>query len=131
MTRFWISLEEGVELVVKALEEARGGETFISKIPSFKVTDLAEAMLPGCRTPEVGIREGEKLHEIMVAAEDAPHTYEYEKHYIVYPQMVWSESKKAMPTGKRVPEGFTYSSGSNVEWLSVEQIKERLKSVRL
>ncbi|MBO6298807.1 MAG: UDP-N-acetylglucosamine 4,6-dehydratase (inverting), partial [Lachnospiraceae bacterium] len=66
MTRFWISLEQGVELVIKALEEAHGGETFISKIPSFKITDLAEAMLPGCEKKEVGIREGEKLHEIMV-----------------------------------------------------------------
>ena len=76
MTRFWISLEQGVELVIKALEESRGGETFISKIPSFKITDLAQAMLPGCEMPEVGIREGEKLHEIMVTPEDAPFTYE-------------------------------------------------------
>lgn len=80
MTRFWISLEQGVELVIKALEESRGGETFISKIPSFKITDLAEAMLPGCVKKEVGIREGEKLHEVMVTREDSLHTYEYEKH---------------------------------------------------
>lgn len=72
MTRFLISLRRGVELVIKALEEARGGETFISRIPSFKITDLAQAMLPGCRMPEVGIREGEKLHEIMVTVEDSP-----------------------------------------------------------
>ena len=85
MTRFWISLEQGVELVIKALEEASGGETFISKIPSFKITDLAQAMLPGCEMPEVGIREGEKLHEVMVTQEDSVATYEYEKHYIIYP----------------------------------------------
>ena len=87
MTRFWISLEEGVKLVIKALEESRGGETFISKIPSFEITDLAQAMLPGCEMPEVGIREGEKLHEIMITTEDSHHTYESEKHFIVYPQM--------------------------------------------
>ena len=131
MTRFWISLEQGVELVIKALEEARGGETFISKIPSFKVTDLAEAMLPGCKMPEVGIREGEKLHEIMVTSEDSPRTYEYDTHYIIYPQMVWSESRKVKPAGRLVPEGFSYSSGNNSEWLSVEQIRELLKTVEL
>lgn len=131
MTRFWISLRQGVELVIKALAEARGGETFISKIPSFKITDLAEAMLPGCDMPEVGIREGEKLHEIMITVEDAPHTYEYEKHYIIYPQLVWSDSKKAVPTGRKVPEGFSYSSGNNTEWLSVEEIRELLKTIDL
>ena len=129
MTRFWISLKEGVELVIKALEESKGGETFISKIPSFKITDLAEAMLPGCEKPEVGIREGEKLHEIMVTVEDAPNTYEYEKHFIIYPQMGWSSRRMPSPTGKRVPEGFSYSSGSNSEWLSVEEIRERLANL--
>ncbi len=126
MTRFWISLRQGVELVIKALEEAKGGETFISKIPSFRITDLAEAMLPGCQTKEIGIYPGEKLHEIMVTVEDSPNTYEYDKHFIIYPQMVWSESKKAVPTGKKVPEGFSYSSDNNAEWLSVEEIRELL-----
>ena len=131
MTRFWISLRQGVELVIKALEEARGGETFISKIPSFKITDLAQAMLPGCRMPEVGIREGEKLHEIMVTVEDSPHTYEYDKHFIVYPQMVWSDRQKVQPTGIKVAEGFSYSSGNNTQWLSVEEIQELLGTVEL
>lgn len=131
MTRFWISLEQGVELVIKALEEANGGETFISKIPSFKITDLAQAMMPGCEMPEVGIREGEKLHEIMVTVEDSMTTYEYDKHFIVYPQMVWSDKQKPIPGGKKVPEGFSYSSGNNTEWLSVEEIQELLKSIDL
>ena len=131
MTRFWISLRQGVELVIKALEEAKGGETFISKIPSFKVTDLAQAMLPGCAMPEVGIREGEKLHEIMVPVEDSPRTYEYDKHFIVYPQMVWSDRQKAQPTGRKVEEGFSYSSGNNTQWLSVEEIRELVKTVEL
>ena len=129
MTRFWISLTQGVELVIKALAEAKGGETFISKIPSFKITDLAQAMLPGCQMPEVGIREGEKLHEIMVTTEDSMTTYEYDKHFIVYPQMVFSTKRMPQPTGKKVPEGFSYSSGNNTEWLTVEQIQELLKTL--
>lgn len=130
MTRFWISLQQGVELVIKAFEEARGGETFISKIPSFKITDLAQAMLPGCKMPEVGIREGEKLHEIMITAEDSLNTYEYDKHFIVYPQMVWADRRRVVPTGKKVPEGFSYSSGQNTEWLSVEDIRKLLETVK-
>ena len=128
MTRFWISLEQGVELVIKALQEARGGETFISKIPSFKITDLAQAMLSGCEMPEVGIREGEKLHEIMVTREDSLHTYEYEKHFIVYPHYNWWGEKDIIPGGKLVEPEFEYSSGTNTEWLSIEDLKEKLKT---
>lgn len=128
MTRFWISLEQGVELVIKALTEAHGGETFISKIPSFKVTDLAEAMLPGCKKPEVGIREGEKLHEVMVTREDSLHTYEYEKHFIVYPHYNWWISDDIIPGGKLVEPEFEYSSGTNTDWLSVEELQKKLKT---
>ena len=131
MTRFWISLTQGVELVIKALEEATGGETFISKIPSFKITDLAQAMIPGCKMPEVGIREGEKLHEIMVTVEDSMTTYEFENHFVVYPQMVWNEKQKPSPLGKKVEEGFSYSSGTNTEWLTVEDMVQLLKTVEL
>ncbi len=126
MTRFWISLEQGIELVIKALAEAKGGETFISKIPSFKITDLAQAMLPGCAMPEVGIREGEKLHEVMVTREDSMHTYEYEKHFIVYPHYNWWGEQKMIPGGKPVEPGFEYSSGSNTEWLGIEDIRRLL-----
>lgn len=128
MTRFWISLEEGVELVIKALKEARGGETFISKIPSFKIIDLAKAMLPNCEMPEVGIREGEKLHEVMIQAEDSMHTYEYENNYIIYPNYNWWNSENLIPGGSLVEPGFVYSSGTNKEWLSVEDIKLKLKT---
>ena len=128
MTRFWISLDEGVKLVIKALEEAQGGETFISKIPSFKITDLAQAMLPGCEMPEVGIREGEKLHEIMVTREDSMYTYEYDKHFIVYPNYNWWSDSKLIPGGKLVEPEFEYSSGTNTEWLSVEDIQRLLKA---
>ena len=129
MTRFWISLEQGVELVIKALKESKGGETFISKIPSFKIIDLAQAILPGCKMPEVGIREGEKLHEIMVTQEDSLSTYEYEKHFIIYPQMEWWNPNKIQPGGKQIEQGFEYSSGTNTQWLSVEDLQERLKHV--
>lgn len=128
MTRFWISLEQGVELVIKALKESTGGETYISKIPSFKITDLAEAMLPGCQIKEVGIRPGEKLHEVMVTKEDSLHTYEYDKHFIVYPEYSSWGKTHILSGGRHVDEGFEYSSGNNSEWLSVEDIKKRLKT---
>ena len=125
MTRFWISLAEGVELVVKALSEAKGGETFISKIPSFKVVDLASAMGPGIKQVEIGIREGEKLHECMVPAADSLTTYEYDKNYIVYPHMEWCDLEKSvLPGGRKVAPGFVYDSGLNTEWLSVEELRE-------
>ncbi len=118
----------GVELVIKALEEAKGGETFISRIPSFKITDLAEAMAPGMKTIETGIRPGEKLHEVMITEEDSMTTYEYDKNFIIYPQMFWQESKRPNPSGKKVADGFYYSSGNNTQWLSVEQIRALLKT---
>ncbi len=131
MTRFWISLEQGVQLVIKALEEAKGGETFISKIPSFKITDLAEAMLPGCEIEEIGIRPGEKLHEIMVTPEDSGTTFEYDRHFIVYPQLTWNNKQQPDLSGRRVEEGFSYSSGNNTEWLSIEDIRRRLQEMNL
>lgn len=128
MTRFWISLKDGVRLVIKALEEARGGEIFVSKIPSFKIIDLAKAMLPECKMSEVGIREGEKLHEMMVTQEDAMHTYEYNDCYVIYPNYNWWDIKQLIPGGRLVEEGFEYSSEKNKEWLSVEKIQELLKT---
>ena len=105
------------------------GETFISKIPSFYVKDLAEALLPGCKTVEVGIRPGEKLHEVMVTAEDAPNTLEFDKNYIIYPQITYNDRQIRDPKGKAVEDGFVYSSGNNKEWLTVEQIRALLKTV--
>ncbi len=131
MTRFWISLEQGVQLVIKALEEAKGGETFISKIPSFKITDLAQAILPGCAMPEVGIREGEKLHEVMVTREDSISTYEYEKHFIIYPHMEWWNPDKIREGGKQIQPGFEYSSETNTEWLTVDDLTQLLKGIEV
>lgn len=127
MTRFWITLDEGVDLVFKALKESRGGETYISKIPSFKITDLAKAMNPNGDMKEIGIREGEKLDEVMITKDDSRMTYEYDKHYIIYPHFDWWNSQKFMtPGGKLVEEGFEYDSGKNSEWLSVEVLKKLL-----
>ncbi len=128
MTRFWISLDQGVELVIKALAESRGGETFISKIPSFKITDLAKAMKEDCELKEVGIREGEKLHEIMITAEDSMRTYEYDEHYIIYPHYDWWDSEDIIPGGKLVERGFAYSSGTNKHFLTVAELREKLKT---
>lgn len=132
MTRFWISLDEGIQLVVKALGEATGGETFISKIPSFRVTDLATAMAPEAEQVEVGIREGEKLHECMVPAADSLTTYEYEKNFIIYPHMEWFDMDAAVkPGGKKVPSGFIYDSGTNDEWLSVDDLRRLVSEMEI
>lgn len=128
MTRFWITLEEGVELVFKALKESKGGETYISKIPSFKITELAKAMNPTGEMKEVGIREGEKLHECMITADDSRTTYEYEKHYIIYPQFTWWNKETHFTNGgAKVEDGFEYNSGTNKEWLEIEELQEEMK----
>lgn len=131
MTRFWITLRQGVELVFKALEESKGGETYISKIPSFHISDLAKAMSLNTNgtegtIKEIGIREGEKLHEVMVTKDDSRMTYEYEKHYIIYPHYNWKSTKDILPGGKLVTDGFEYNSGTNTEWLDVEQLRKAL-----
>lgn len=132
MTRFWITLEEGVELVFKALEESKGGETYISKIPSFKITDLARAMLPDCELAEVGIREGEKLHESMITKDDSRNTYEYDKHYIIYPHFDWwSQKKHFTDGGKLIEDGFEYNSGTNEDWLDTQQLRERIEALSI
>ena len=115
-----------MQLVVKAFEESIGGETYISKIPSFRITDLAKAMGgDNIQLKEVGIRDGEKLDECMITKTDAKHTYEYDKHYIIYPhEYWWNKNSKRVITGKPVPDGFEYDSGKNTEWLSVEELKK-------
>ena len=131
MTRFWITLEQGVELVFKALEESSGGETYISKIPSFHITDLAEAMLEGGNVREIGIREGEKLHEVMVTKDDSYLTYEYDKHYIIYPHFDWWKfDERKVGSGVKVEDGFEYNSGNNKQWMSVNDIRIQLEQLK-
>lgn len=124
MTRFMISLEQGVELVWHAFEDMVGGEIYVKKIPSMKVTDLARVVAPEARQEVVGIRPGEKLHEQMIGAEDSFHTYEYPEHYKILPAINgWSTSPERIKDGKRVPEGFVYASDNNSDWMSDQQLQ--------
>ena len=129
MTRFWITLDEAVDLVIKAIDVSKGGELFIHKCPSFKVTDLARAMLPDCELEDVGIRPGEKLHEVMITEEDSRSAYEYDDYYIIYPSLNWWSEIDIKEGGKKVEDRFRYASDNNPEWLSVEEIREALKEI--
>ncbi len=126
MTRFNITLEDGVRLVLKALEVMWGGEIFVPKIPSYRIMDVAKAVDSGCRIEIVGIRPGEKLHEEMITATDALNTIEFKDYYVILPSMqLWNTERwKAQCEGRPCPEGFAYNSGTNTEWLSVEQLQE-------
>ncbi|HWR83506.1 MAG TPA: UDP-N-acetylglucosamine 4,6-dehydratase (inverting) [Candidatus Deferrimicrobium sp.] len=129
MTRFNVTLEEGVNLVLYALGHMWGGEIFVPKIPSYRITDLAEAVAPGCRQVIVGIRPGEKLHEEMITETDALNTIEFENYYVITPSMpLWDTSEFARVfNGKACPDGFRYSSGTNPQWLDVTQLRELIK----
>ena len=124
MTRFMISLEQGVELVWHAFEDMVGGEIYVKKIPSMKVTDLASVVAPEARQEVVGIRPGEKLHEQMIGAEDAYFTYEYPEHYKILPQINnWDKDVNRIKDGKKVSEGFIYASDNNTEWMSNAELQ--------
>lgn len=124
MTRFMITLEQGVELVWHAFEDMVGGEIYVKKIPSMKVTDIARAVAPEARHEIVGIRPGEKLHEQMIAAEDAAHTYEYADYYKILPAIHnWSSDPIRINAGKNVPPGFAYSSDENTDWMSIATLR--------
>lgn len=124
MTRFMITLEQGVELVWHAFEDMEGGEIYVKKIPSMKVTDIARAVDAQARHEIIGIRPGEKLHEQMISPEDAHYTYEYPKHFKILPAIhSWHKDFKRIKDGQRVPEGFTYASDSNAEWMDVPALQ--------
>ena len=124
MTRFMISLEQGVELVWHAFEDMVGGEIYVKKIPSMKVTDLANVIAPEAKQVVVGIRPGEKLHEQMIGPEDAYFTYEYPEHYKILPQINnWDTDACRIKDGVKVPEGFVYSSDNNLEWMSEAELQ--------
>ncbi|WP_434153619.1 UDP-N-acetylglucosamine 4,6-dehydratase (inverting) [Pseudomonas sp. JZ134] len=123
MTRFMISLEEGVELVWHAFDDMEGGEIYVKKIPSMKVTDLARVIAPEAKQMIVGIRPGEKLHEQMISEEDSYYTYEYPEHYKILPAINnWGTCEKRIKDGRKVPEGFIYASDNNSEWMSDEDL---------
>lgn len=124
MTRFMISLQQGVELVWHAFEDMEGGEIYVRKIPSMKVTDIARAVLPDAKQEIVGIRPGEKVHEQMIGPEDSFHTYEYDDHYKILPAIHgWSNCVNRIKTGRKVQEGFSYTSDNNSAWMSIAELQ--------
>jgi UDP-N-acetylglucosamine 4,6-dehydratase/5-epimerase len=124
MTRFMISLEAGVELVWHAFDNMKGGEIYVKKIPSMKVTDVALAISEDARQEEVGIRPGEKLHEQMIGLEDALYTYEYPEYFKILPSINdWAKDKSRIGDGVRVPEDFIYTSDNNKEWMKISELK--------
>lgn len=124
MTRFMITLEQGVDLVWHAIEDMVGGEIYIKKIPSMKVVDIASAVVPNARHEIVGIRPGEKLHEQMIGSEDAHHTYEYADYYKILPAIHnWSQDPKRINGGEKVKPEFTYRSDNNTDWMSIDSLQ--------
>lgn len=131
MTRFMISLEQGVELVWHAFADMQGGEIYVKKIPSMKVTDIALAASPQATHDVVGIRPGEKLHEQMISAEDALYTYEYPEHFKILPAINnWSSDPARIKDGRKVAEGFVYASDNNGEWMSIDELSNWIDTNR-
>ena len=129
MTRFWLKLEQAVEMVLEAIEHMQGGELYVKKIPSMKMTDLARAIAPDLKLVEVGIRPGEKIHEQMITTADAPNTFEFNDFYIILPQMDFDNITHRYPNAKRVSEDFEYHSGNNDRWLTVEDMKKLISEI--
>jgi UDP-N-acetylglucosamine 4,6-dehydratase/5-epimerase len=132
MTRFWITLQQGVDFVLNCFDRMQGGEIFVPKIPSMKITDLAEAIAPGLKLKTIGIRPGEKLHEVMCPVDDCHLTMEFENYFAISPTIEFPHgvdfSRNAQgEIGKSVPEGFEYSSGKNTEWLTGKELLEMIK----
>ena len=124
MTRFWITLAQGVTLVLAAIDWMHGGEIFVPKIPSMKVVDLAKAIAPACRLEVVGIRPGEKLHEVMIQGDESRNTFEYDTHYVIAPAFhEWSAFDFRSNGGRPVADGFTYSSDGNNHWLTLDELR--------
>ncbi len=126
MTRFWITLPQAVDLVLYALENMDGGEVFIPKIPSMRVTDLAEAIAPGAPRDVIGIRPGEKLHELLITSDEARHTIDAGDVYLVMPEHPWWDELGPTTVGKAVDDEFEYASNTNEEWLSIDELRSVL-----
>ena len=129
MTRFWITLEQGVGFVLNCLERMVGGELFVPKIPSMNIMDLAKAICPECKTEIVGIRPGEKLHEVMVPRDDARNTVEFDDHYMIKPAFRFFERRFCENGCRPVADDFEYNSGKNSWWLTIEELKEMIQSI--
>ncbi len=129
MTRFWLKLEQAVEMVLEALEHMQGGELYVKKIPSMRMPDLAKAIASELTVKEVGIRPGEKIHEQMITTEDAPNTIEFNDFYIILPQIDMENIKHKYPNAKKVSLDFEYHSGNNDRWLTVEDMKKLISEI--
>ena len=131
MTRFMISLTQGVELVWHAFEDMEGGEIYVKKIPSMCITDIASSVAPRAEQKIIGIRPGEKLHEQMIGEEDAAFTYEYPEHFKILPAIhSWNLSEERIKDGRLVPEGFRYTSDNNTEWMTREELQDWIEANR-
>lgn len=126
MTRFWITLEQGVNFVLKCLERMVGGEIFVPKLPSMSILDLAKAIGPGCKTKIVGIRPGEKLHEVMIPRDEALNTLEYKEFYLIKPAFQFFQRRFCEDDCKKAPNNFEYSSGTNTWWLTIDEMKSMI-----
>ena len=132
MTRFMISLEDGVKLVWKAFTDMQGGEIYVRKIPSMKVIDIAETIAPDCEKIYIGIRPGEKIHEQMIGIEDAPFTFEYDEYYKILPQINnWNDDPERIKNGVKVDNEFVYASDNNEAWMSKETLENWIKNNKL
>jgi UDP-N-acetylglucosamine 4,6-dehydratase len=129
MTRFWLTLEQGVRFVIGCIEAMHGGEVFVPKIPSMKVVDIARVVAPDAELEEIGIRPGEKLHEVLIHEDEARSTLELGDMYVVQPSAAWWFGHDWQEIGRSLPDGFRYSSDNNQEWLSLDQIREIVASV--
>src|SRR5574344_861260 len=129
MTRFWLKLEQAVDMVLEAIETMQGGELFVKKIPSMKMTDLAKAISPNINLKEIGIRPGEKIHEQMITQADAPNTIEFKDFYIILPQIDMDNIEHKYPNAKKVPSDFEYHSGRNDKWLTIDDMQKLIKNI--
>lgn len=127
MTRFWLTLDQAVELVINALCHMQGGEIFVPKIPSMKIMDLAKAVAPECEIEVIGIRPGEKLHEALITEEEGRNTVAYNGMYVIMPNRSWWE-RQNYKAGQKLPDGFVYTSNNNNEWLSVEDLQNIIRA---
>ncbi|MFH1621478.1 MAG: UDP-N-acetylglucosamine 4,6-dehydratase (inverting) [Patescibacteria group bacterium] len=130
MTRFWITLDQGVELVLSSLKRMKGGEIYIPKIPSMRVSDLLRVLAPECEMKVIGIRPGEKLHEVLITPEEARHTVELEDVHVIFPEFSFGKDLISHLNGKSLEDGFAFTSDKNTKWLDEEGLKQLLESIK-
>ena len=128
MTRFWLTLEQGVHFVIRCIEAMQGGEVFVPKIPSMRIIDLAQAIAPGCETEIIGIRPGEKLHEVLISGDEARSAVELDDMFVIQPTFPWSTTLVNWSHGKTLPDGFDYTSDENNRWLSGDELERMIET---